>query len=297
LTNLDDDAHEVVLGNARSVRKLLNNMGITVIAPSPDLTPSKMTDESAYDLYGLERLLISGSDLVVAVGAEHDSWGISRTVTWAEASGCITIVLSERRILSRILDGTSHRTYRPEIEKEPESQTAALGNLINEMLPLVHKHARDRIDVCARIRQSVAETRRRLERLEEKAFEESFLTRKRALELLVDPVMIYHASYIEGRALRQLLGDRFDPVLRALMGATNAPGERTGTQRTNGLSAQSLANLRSAAQVEEWTDTEVLKLISESLRTPTGAGYAYRNRAVSGSDWRQLHKRIYGSSR
>ena len=212
LTNLDDETHQVVLGKTRSVRKLLNSLGITVVAPSPDLTPSKATDESADDLYGLERLLISASDLVVAVGAEGDSWGISRTVTWAEASGCITIVLSERRILSRILDGTSHHTYRPEIEEELDSQTASLRNLINEMLPLIHGHARDRIDVCARLRKPVAEARRRLERLEEKAFGESFLTRKRALELLSDPVMICHASYIEGRALQQLLRDRLDPV-------------------------------------------------------------------------------------
>jgi hypothetical protein len=297
LTNLDEKDHQVVLGKARSVRRLLNGLGITVVAPSPDLTPSRTTDESADDLYGLERLLISASDLVVAVGAEHDSWGISRTVAWAEASGCITIILSERRILSRVLDGTSHHTYRPEIETEPESQAASLMSLINEMLPLIRRHARDRIDVCARLRKPVAEARRRLERLEEKAFEESFLTRKRALELLSDPVMLYHASHIEGSMLQQLLGDRLDPVLRALGRATNAPGERAGAQGMNGLSPQSFANLRSVTQAEGWTDTEVLKLISESLRTPAGVGYAFRNRPVSGGDWKQLHRRIYGSSR
>ena len=86
-------------------------------------------------------------------------------------------------------------------------------------------------------------------------------------------------------------------VLRALGWASNALGERAGTQGTNGLSPQSFANLRSVAQAEEWTDTEVLKLISESLRTPAGVGYAYRNRVVSGSDWKQLHRRIHGSGR
>jgi hypothetical protein len=298
LTNLNDAAHQVVLDDARSVRRLLNSLGMTVITPSPDLTPSKTTDEMADALYSLERLLITGSDLVVAVGAEHDSWGISRTVTWAEASGSITIVISERRILSRILDGTSHHTYRPDIEKEPEGQISSLRNLINEMLPLIYSHAGDRVAICSRLRQPVAEGRRRLERLDEKAFERSFLARKRALELLKHPIMIDHASHIEGRALRQLLGSRLDPMLSVLGGApTYPPGGRVSQPSTNGLSPQSFANLQSAAQVEGWTDAEVLRLISEYLTTRPRAGYAYRNSMVSGSDWKQLYGRIFGPGR
>ena len=298
LTNIDNAAHEAVLDQARSVRKLLNRYGIAVTAPSPHLTPANTTDESAYDLYSLERLLISSSDLVVAVGAEHDSWGISRTVTWAEASGSITIVLSERRILSRILDGTSHHTYRPEMEEDSDSQIGSLENLLKEMLPLIRRHAQDRMAICGRLLQPVAEARRRLERLDEEAFEQSFLTRKRALELLNHAVMVDHASYAEGRALRRLLGDRLDPVLRALEGATTyLSGERRSPQSANGLSAQSFANLQSMAQVEGWTDAEVLRLITEHLRVRARAGYAYRNSMVSGSDWRQLYRRIFGSGR
>lgn len=290
LTHLDDAAHEVVLNHARTVRKLLNSLGMTVIAPSPYLTPSTASDESAYDLYRLERLLISGSDLVVAVGAEHDSWGISRTVSWAEASGAITIVLSGEPILSRILDGTSHRTYRPDIEE--------LENLLTEMLSLIRNHAQDRVAMSGHLRQPVVEARSRLETLDREAFEQSPLTRERALELLDHPVMIDHASHTEGRALRRLLGHRLDPVLQVLRGATTYSHNSDQDMRgAGGLSAQSLANLQSVAQVEGWTDAEVLRLISDHLSAPVRAGYAYRNSKVSGSDWRQLYERTFGSDR
>jgi hypothetical protein len=271
---------------------------MTVIAPSPYLTPNTATDESAYEWYRLERLLISGSDVVVAVGAEHDSWGMSRTVSWAEASSAITIVLSKEPFLSRVLDDTSHRTYRPEIEMDPERQINNLENLLNEMLPLIRKHAEDRIATSSRLHQPVAEARRWLEMLDKEVYEQSLLTQERALEILDHPVMIDHASHAEGRALRGLLGDRLDPLLRVLGGATAYPhGADQSLRASRGLFTQSFANLQSVARLEGWTDTEVLKLISDHLRAPARAGHAYRSSMVSGGDWQQLYMRTFGSGR
>lgn len=296
LTNIDGAAHKVIMDYARSVRRVLNSLGIVVVSPNPHLTPDKMTDELAYDLYSLDRLLISSSDLVIAVGAEHDSWGISRTVAWAEASGAISIVQSGQRVLSRILDSTSHHTYRPEIEPEAERQITSLKETITKLRPIIHKHAQDRVATCGRLDQSISEARRQLELIDVNAFEQSFLTRERAIELLSHPVMIDHASHVEVRALRKLLSDRLDPVLRTLAGnsTTYQPDSRQSQQGASGLSPQSFANLKSVAQADDWSDTVVLRLISEHLATRTRAGHAYRNSRVSGSDWRHLHTRIFG---
>jgi hypothetical protein len=201
LTNMNDASHQVVSDQAVEIRKLLNSLGMVVVAPSPHLTPSKRTDEPAYELYRLERLLISGCDLVIAVGAEHDSWGMSRTISWAEASGCITIVLSGKRFLSRVLDDTSHRTYRLSIEEDPERQISNVRSHLNEILLLIDKHTRDRIAILGRLYQPIAEARRHLAALDKEAYEDSLLSEQRARELLDNPVMIDNCQHPDPAAL------------------------------------------------------------------------------------------------
>jgi hypothetical protein len=60
------------------------------------------------------------------------------------------------------------------------------------------------------------------------------------------------------------------------------------------LSAQSFWNLVSQADVENWNDSVIVRLIEEYLSLALNPHFAhYTNRIFSGEEWRQLHDRIY----
>lgn len=71
----------------------------------------------------------------------------------------------------------------------------------------------------------------------------------------------------------------------------------TDTPRNDGreLSAKSYWNLRSVADLEQWTTAEVLRLIEEHLSPTEHPLLVHDRSAVSGADWRRLHRWIYRS--
>jgi hypothetical protein len=61
------------------------------------------------------------------------------------------------------------------------------------------------------------------------------------------------------------------------------------------LSAQSFWNLVSQADVENWNDSVILRLIEEYLSLALNPHFAhYTNEIFSGEEWRQLYYRIHG---
>lgn len=165
-----------------------------------------------------------GADLVVAIGAEHGSWGVARSATWAE--GCCSIVAvasatTSSIFVSRAPETTFRRTYRQDATDNHEVLIRNLENILVGVYPLIEGHAQDRIDVSQRIHQALLETCKRLPDLGDAGFEQSLLTRERAIELMDHPVMINHASLAEIRALRRLLGppgEPFDAMIDLMLG-------------------------------------------------------------------------------
>jgi hypothetical protein len=295
LTHLDDESHRVVMQLATGACKILTSLGIAVIKPDPNLTPSTASDRLASALARDERLLITGSDLLVAIGAEHDSWGVSRSVSWAEGCCSVVIVASTTpSFLSRVLDSTPHRVRRLDAEENPRRLLESLEEHLRRAYPLVERHARDRLDTCKRVRPVLIEGRKRLHNLDRRRFGRSLLTSARAGELLDHPVLLNHASLGEARELRRLLGATGDALIDAALDRTTdktGPFPRVGT----GLSADSYSNLLSVASTDEWSYTRVVRLVEEYLSPTMPVPVRYRDNTVSGAEWRRLNERIFGS--
>lgn len=291
LTRLNDASHQEVLEQAKRVRKLLNKLGMVTITPDPNLTPSTTTDEEPYELSRLERLLVAGSDLVIAVGAEHDSWGVSHAISWAEASCSIAVVAPSAPVFfrSRVLNATSHRTYQQDAEEDPDLLVSRLEVLLREMLSQIMVHTRRRLAVCSRLYKPVAEARTRVAGLGEALYKQSDLSRLRALEILDHPVMLSQASVAEVLALRRLPGNPLGTLLDHIFGNSS---HYVSAERPSALSAESFANLESAARLGGWGEVVVLRLIKEQLRTTVAPGYVNRGSGVSKDDWTQLYRRI-----
>jgi len=68
----------------------------------------------------------------------------------------------------------------------------------------------------------------------------------------------------------------------------------TDSQRSDSreLSAQSYWNLRSVADLEQWSPAEVLRLIEEHLSPAEHPLLVHNRGTVSGADWRRLHRWI-----
>jgi hypothetical protein len=139
--------------------------------------------------------------------------------------------------------------------------------------------------------RAFVESRKRLLRMEDAAFERTDLTRERALELMSHPVMIDYASLAEARVLRRLLGPSFDAMVDISL-ERESPKPKSATKIARRLSSMSYANLRSAAQLECWSDFEILRLIDEHLNPALSPRFVYHSSTVSGDDWRRLYRRL-----
>jgi hypothetical protein len=136
------------------------------------------------------------------------------------------------------------------------------------------------------------ESRQQLLRLGDAVFERSILTRKRAMDLLGHPVMLRYASLEEISFLRSLIGPSFDVMIDMTLDRANAmpkPGRK--------LSAESYSNLCSTAELEGWSDVEVLRLVDEHLNPVLSPRFVYHASVVSGDDWRRLYRRLKSSGR
>jgi hypothetical protein len=297
LTHLDEESHRVVLQLASEVRRILTRLGMAVISPDPSLTPATVSDGLPNELAKAERFLITGSDLMVAVGAEHESWGLSRSVTWAEGCCSVVIVTSTTpSFFSRVLNSTPHRTYRQDAEEDPKALLQGLEKLLERVYPIIESHAKDRLDMCDRVRPLLIKGRKQLLNLDYGAFKRSLLTPERAGELLDHPVMLNHVSLAEMRELRRLIGPIADALNDATLGRrmTRAdPFMRARAGRE--LSAQSNSNLLSVARAEGWSYARIVRLIEEYLSPTLPTDLVYHNDVVSGSDWRRLNERVFGS--
>jgi hypothetical protein len=297
LTHLDDASHRVVLRLASDVCRILTKLGVAVVMPDPSLTPSTVSDRLPGELAGEERLLITGSDLLVAVGAEYDSWGVSRSVSWAEGCCSVVIVASTTpSFLSRVLNSTPHRVYRLDAEEDPRRLLQGLKRHLQRVFPIVESHARDRLDMSRRVSSVLTEARKRLHSLDSGVFKRSLLTLARAGELLDQPVLLNHASLAEMRELRRLLGAIGDALIdAALCRRMNTADPFMAVRAGRRLSPESYSNLLSVAGVEEWSDARVVRLIEEYLNPTLPAHLRYRDDPVSGAEWRRLHERVFGS--
>jgi hypothetical protein len=61
------------------------------------------------------------------------------------------------------------------------------------------------------------------------------------------------------------------------------------------LSAMSYWNLRSTAELENWSSAEVLRLIEEHLNPALHPHLVHHSNTVSGADWRRLYEWVYRS--
>jgi hypothetical protein len=298
LTYPDDYSHRMILQLASIISRLLTNYGMVVISPDPDPDPSGATDDLGGELSRQEQLLIMGADLVVAVGAEHASWGVTRSATWAE--GCCSIVAvasatTSSIFVSRAPATTFRRTYRQDAKDNHEVLIRNLENILVGVYPLIEGHAQDRIDVSQRIQQALLETCKRLPSLGDAVFEQSLLTRERAIDLMDHPVMINHASLAEIRALRRLLGppgEPFDAMIDLMLGRESA-GSHLSVAGCRELSAQSYSNLCSAAEMEGWNGDDILDLIDAHLNPDLSPQLVYHSSTVTGDDWIRLYRQIW----
>jgi hypothetical protein len=128
---------------------------------------------------------------------------------------------------------------------------------------------------------------RRLINLEDAVFERSALTRKRAIELVGHPVMLKFASLEEASFLRRLLGPSFDVMIDMTLDRSNSM-PRQGRK----LSASSYSNLRSVAEMEGWSDVEIIRLVDEHLNPALSPRFVYYSSTISGDDWRRLYRRL-----
>jgi len=298
LTHLDDTSHDSVMSLAADIRRLLNRIGMVAICPDGNLKPSTTTANQPDELSRAEQLLIAGSDLLVAVGVEYESWGVSRSVSWAEAECTIAVLTSmSPSFVSRVLNNTPNRVYRVDQEEDQRRLVKRLEGLIRRVMPLVEHHAQDRISVCVQTYELLAEAHKRLDGLDRAVYEASGLTQERATQMLYHPVMMNSASFAEGRALRNLLGEQMDPLLDMLLGR-QTDGNQAGQppRLDRGLSLKSFANLESVAQIDDWTDAEIRQLIAFHLDPAIPRQHLHYSTTVSGREWRAIYRRLFGTS-
>jgi hypothetical protein len=299
LTHLDDTSHDSVMSLAADIRRLLNRVGMVAICPDRNLRPSTTTANQPDELSRAEQLLIAGSDLLVAVGVEYESWGVSRSVSWAEAECTIAVLTSmSPSFVSRVLNNTPNRVYRVDHEEDKRRLVERLEGLIRRIIPLVEEHAQDRISICTRTYGLLAEALKRLDGLDRAVYEASGLTHERVTQMLYHPVMMNSASFAEGRVLRNLLGEHMDPLLDMLLGRQTYGNQAEQTSRLDRrLSLKSFANLESVAQIDGWTDAEIRQLISFHLDPAIPHKHLHYSTTVSGSEWRAIYRRLFGTSK
>jgi hypothetical protein len=296
-TKLNGFSYRLVQELASDASRTLTSSGIAVIKPDPSLTPSAASDRLPDELAREERLLITGSDLLVAVGAEHDSWGVSRSVSWAEACGSVVILTSTKPcFLSRVLSSSPHRVCWLDEEEKPGRLLQDLEDYVKNVYPIIEGHARDRLETSRRVSPVVTEARERLRSLDDRVFERSLLTLERTMELLEHPVLFNQASQAEMREFRRLLGSTGDTMIDATLGRRmRKAGSFMPVPAGRGLSAESYSNLLSVANAEEWSDARVVRLVEEYLSPALPAHLRYRDDPVSGAEWRRLNGRVFGS--
>ncbi len=148
-----------------------------------------------------------------------------------------------------------------------------------------------------RIQRILLDSRERLLKLDDTAFGQSPLTRERAIELMDHPVTMPQASMVEMRILRGLLGPVFEVVIDVVLGRAGPDFTPPVSLADRKLTAESYSNLRSVADMEKWSEPEVLTLIDEYMDPELSPHFVYHSSVVSGDDWRRLRKRLRRSGR
>jgi hypothetical protein len=169
-----------------------------------------------------------------------------------------------------------------------------LAGILQQSLGIMQSVGGGRHEARRPLPRAFIESRRRLLGLSEAVFEHSALTRERAMELMGHPVMINYASVAEVRFLRRILGASFDALIDMTLDR-EIPKPKPAAKMARKLAAKSYSNLRSAAEVEDWSDDEVLRLIDEHLDPALSPRFAYYSNAVSGDDWRRIYRQLKSS--
>lgn len=149
LTNVPAAHHPRLMDDAAAAMTELGRLAYVVSGPDSRLSPATSFDSDPLTRHEEERADVLRADLVVVVGAEHDSWGASRCVAWAEANATPVLLLSRANTpLTRVLSGSPHRTSQQTYASQDELRSRVRGWAAKQ-LDAAAEHCRRRQSLAA----------------------------------------------------------------------------------------------------------------------------------------------------
>lgn len=304
LSRLTMPQWEAVMARSMRLSSELTRQGYVVIIPDRRLSPdtcADLLDNLLDEMADAERYYIATADLLVAVDAEPDSWGVSRSVAWAEATGAPVIVACSDYLWScRVLQASAYRTRNVEKLGDEESLVATVAMAARAQREVVEHRQADRCRQQTAVERLLQHARSRLDRLDPAAFNSALMTPARAKEILRCAALADTVSQPERRALRRLLSDvGVGGLLDALddrAASRTSPSPPLGSQLKRSIDLTSWENLQSAASVRGWDNATCHRLMQAFLDPVVPAAHAHSGRAVDGEDWLALYDRLFGTA-
>lgn len=297
LTKITQGEHDRLMPIARAVGQYLRaTFGFRTEIPGAFLSPDVDSADDVTERYEREHQLISGADLVVVIGCENDSWGLSKTVAWAEMSLAPVLMLGrDTQPWCRVLSAGPYEVRHRVIDSVEELQVA-LSETVPQLLEYANIHARERVAVNAALELPLRRALREVERTIGDA--PVAIPHDRLVAMLSHPTSFTTSSLSELRAAEAVLGHSTLSELIQLATSYGAQSRSNvthlATQRT--LGSLQFESLRSAALTERWTAEHVLSLLSDYFTIDVAPGRAAQKR-FSAQDWVNQSRRRPGNDR
>jgi hypothetical protein len=296
LTHVTQAQHDTLMPMARAAAQLLTRWGFRSLLPGESLSPEASdSDDDVAARFAREQKAILGSDLLVVVGCDTDSWGLSKTATWAESSTVPVLMLgSGVQPWCRVLSAGPHR-FRHDVVNTPADLDAAIQEAMSQLLVHAVRHAHERTTLTRALTPLLKRARAQAKRTTHPgASQEAALTHARAQHVLSDPALFMGASVLELRAVSAFI-DRatLDEMLRVSI----AYGAETRGRWTDVAAQRQLGSTQfhalSAARLERgWSPEQVYALLQHYFTVDTPHGRAAQTRFGSVTDWLRLAERL-----
>lgn len=296
LTHVTQAQHDSLMPMARAAAQILQRWGFRSLLPGESLSPEASDrDDDVAARFAREQKAILGSDLLVIVGCDTDSWGLSKTATWAESSAVPVVMLgSDVQPWCRVLSAGPHR-FRHHVVNTHADMDAGINEAMSQLLVHAVRHAHERTTLARALNPLLKRARAQMRRTAAVvAPEEAGLTHARAQHVLSDPGLFMGATLIELRAVSAFIDKAtLDEMLRVSVAyAAETRGRWADLAGQRQLGSTQFHALNAARLDRNWSPEQVYALLQHYFTVDTPRGRAAQTRFGSVSDWLGLADRL-----